>query len=111
MIGDVFIPTLEIPVVTVPWDRGGSYFQRVLRWLRYTRRWRFSKNWYFRLLSGEWIKIPEGFELDGASIPKPFRSLLSPTGILFVGGCFHDYGYMHDELIGVEVGLLAMDPL
>jgi hypothetical protein len=102
MAGVIFTPTLELPVKTIPWDRSGSYPQRVLRWLRYTRRWRFSKDWYFCLFDGEWVKIPKDFVLDGASIPKPFRSLLSPTGILFIAGCFHDYAYEYDKLIGVK---------
>lgn len=103
----MFTPSLELPVETVPWDRSGSYLRRVLRWLRYTRQWRFSKDWYFRLFDGAWVKIPKGFILDGASIPKPFRSLLSPTGILFIAGCFHDYAYKYDKLIGIKAGDLG----
>jgi len=103
MKGDIFTPTFELPVVTVPWDRSGNYFHRVFRWLRYTRRWRFGGDWYFRLFDGMWIKMPKDFELDGASIPKPFRFILSPSGILFIASSFHDYGYAYDKLIGVEV--------
>ena len=103
----VFTPTLELPVKPVPWDRSGNYFQRVLRWLSFTRRWYFSEDWYFRLFDGEWVKIPKGFELDGASIPKPFRFIMSPTGILFIAGGFHDYGYMYNKLLGVKVGPLS----
>lgn len=106
MENSVFTPTLEIPVAAIPWDRSGNYLQKVFRWLKYTRRWRFSSDWYFRLFDGVWIKIPKGFELDGASIPKPFRSLLSPTGVLFIAGSLHDYAYKHDKLIGVEAGSL-----
>ena len=106
MKGDIFTPTFELSVVTAPWDRSGGYFHRVFRWLRYTRRWRFGRDWYFCLFDGEWVKIPKGFKLDGASIPKPFRFLLSPTGILFIPSCFHDYGYTHDKLIGIKAGSL-----
>jgi hypothetical protein len=107
MRGVIFTPTLELPVKTVPWDRSGSYLQRVGRWLRYTRHWRFSEDWYFRLFDGGWAKIPNDFVLDGASIPKLFRFLLSPSGVLFIASCFHDYGYKYDKLIGVKVGDLG----
>ena len=103
MVGDKFKPTLEVPVKTIPWDKSGSYFKRVFRWLCYTRQWKFSEDWYFRLFDGTWVKIRKGFELDGVSVPKPFRFLLQPTGILFIPGIIHDYGYRHDKLIGVAV--------
>jgi hypothetical protein len=103
MIGDKFKPTLEVPVKTVPWDKTGNYFKRIGRWLCYTRKWKFSEDWYFQLFDGTWVKAYKDFILDGASVPKPFRPLLSPTGILFIPGVFHDCGYRHDKLFGVIV--------
>jgi hypothetical protein len=35
---------------------------------------------------------------DGASIPKLFRNLLSPTGILFIPGLVHDFAYRYHFL-------------
>ena len=103
MIGDKFRPTFEVPVKTVPWDKSGNYLKRVIRWLFYTRRWKFSEDWYFKLFDGTWVKAYGDFIFDGASVPKLFRFLLSPTGILFIPGVFHDCGYKHDKLFGVIV--------
>ena len=103
MIGDKFKSTLEVPVKTVPWDKSGNYFKRVIRWLFYTRQWKFSEDWYFQLFDGTWVKAYKNFVFDGASIPKPFRFLLSPTGILFIPSVFHDCGYKYDKLFGVVV--------
>lgn len=103
MIGDRFQPTFEVPVKTVPWDNSGNYFKRIFRWFRYTRQWKFSENWYFQLFDGTWVMIYEDFILDGASVPKLFRFLLSPTGILFIPGVFHDCGYRYNKLFGVIV--------
>lgn len=103
MIGDKFKPTLEVPVKTVPWDKTGNYFKRIGRWLCYTRKWKFSEDWYFQLFDGTWVMAHEGYVLDGASVPKPFRPLLSPTGILFIPGVFHDHGYEYDKLFGVII--------
>ena len=102
MIGDKFKQTLSVPIRTIPWDKGNSYFKRLFRWLLYTRKWEFSEDWYFKLNNKIWIKIPKGFIFDGASIPKLFRFLLSPTGILFIPGIIHDYGYRYNKLIGVK---------
>lgn len=102
MIGDKFKQTLSVPIKTIPWDKGNSYFKRLFRWLLYTRQWKFYEDWYFKLNDEIWIKIPKGFVLDGASIPKPFRFLLSPTGILFIPGIIHDYGYQYNKLIGIK---------
>lgn len=95
-------PLGEMPCVSpVPFDCNCGYLKRIIHWLFYTRIWRMSKDWYFTLFTGETIMIPKGFQFDGASIPKPFRSLLSPTGILFIPGIIHDYAYKHNRLVGI----------
>lgn len=47
----------------------------------------------------EKILKKQGFVFDGASIPKIFTNLLSPTGILFIPGLFHDFGYKYQCLL------------
>lgn len=95
------LPT-EMPCISpVPFDSDCGYVKRIIRWLFYTRRWQMDKDWYFVLFNGDTILIPKGFQFDGASIPKLFRSLLSPTGILFIPGIIHDYAYKHNRLVGV----------
>ena len=84
-------PTKELNIVRRAW-----------RWITYTRKWRVIEDYYFILPAGTKVMIPKGCEFDGASVPKPLRSLLSPTGCLFIAGLFHDYGYRYDKLIGVN---------
>lgn len=93
----------SLPVISpMPFDLTGSYFKRVVHWLCFTRQWVFDEPWCFMLYNGDIIVIPKGFCFDGASVPKLFRSLLSPTGILFIPGIIHDYAYTYDQLIGVK---------
>ena len=55
------------------------------------------EDWYFRLPKNKTIiKIPKGFEFDGASIPRPFWWILSPVGLLFIPGLVH----MHIKRMG-----------
>ena len=92
----------KLPIVNpVPFDSNCGYFKRVIHWLFYTRKWEMVEDWYFVLFNGDMILIPKGFQFDGASIPKLFRFLLSPTGILFIPGIIHDYAYKHNKLVGV----------
>lgn len=93
---------IEMPDVhPIPFNSDCGYIKRVFRWFFYTRKWEMSKDWCFVLFSGVTILIPKGFQFDGASVPKPFRSLLSPTGILFIPGIIHDYAYKHNSLMGI----------
>lgn len=56
----------------------------------------FKLDHYFRYISsrGE-ITVPTGFLTDGASIPSPFWSILSPFGPYFPAALIHDYLYSH----------------
>jgi hypothetical protein len=40
-----------------------------------------------------WITVPAGFLTDGASIPRIFWSIFSPTGSYFEAAVIHDYLY------------------
>lgn len=97
----------EPTVDPVPFDTKCGYFKRICHWLVYTKKWKVSKDWYFRLYNGVIIKIPKGFVTDGASVPKLFRALLTPSGILFVAGIIHDYAYRNDKLMGMKTDTLG----
>ena len=60
------------------------------------RRWEIMEDWRYDL-SGEYeiYIIPRGFIFDGASIPRLFWNILSPTGYLFIAGLIHDYAYKY----------------
>lgn len=79
-----------------------GFFKRVWRWMSYTRKWRMAEDWYFVLPNGFEIKVPVDFIMDGASVPKVLRGLLSPVGCLFISGIVHDYAYKYNKLIGVN---------
>lgn len=83
-------------------DMEGIYPIRMWRWLAYIREWVLLEDWYFILPDKKTkIVIPAGFDFDGASIPRPFWSILSPVGLLLIPGLVHDYAYRHAELIQV----------
>lgn len=65
-----------------------------------TRNWRIEEDFLFFI---PWLNtqvcIPGGFVFDGASIPRPLWSVMSPTGIMFIPGLFHDFGYRYNCFI------------
>jgi len=97
---------IDMPVVQpIQYDtKKYNIFKRFIRWVVYTRQWRVMEDYYFVLPDGVKIKIPKFFEFDGASIPKPLRGLLSPVGVLFIAGLFHDFSFRYNMLIGVKIG-------
>ena len=76
-------------------DKG--FFGGIWLWIMETRRWEITQDWNFTLDSTKYV-IPKGFIFDGASVPKYFRSYLSPMGVLLIGGLVHDYGYKYETL-------------
>ena len=78
-------------------------FGGIKLWILTTRKWEITKDWKFTLTHDgnthpTYYVIPKGFIFDGASVPKYFRSWLSPMGILLIGGLVHDYGYKFEVL-------------
>jgi len=87
-------PKIEpIPIKT----KGKPWYQKIRIWLLETRKWKITEDYELYI---PWLKItlkiPKGFITDGASIPKIFWTLLSPTGILLIPGLFHDFGYKYN---------------
>jgi hypothetical protein len=82
-----------VPIKT----KGMPFWKQIYIWLTAFRQWEVIEDYYFFV---PWldvtVKIPQGFIFDGASIPRIFWLLLSPTGILFIPGLFHDYGYKYN---------------
>ena len=58
------------------------------------RKWEILNDWEVEHRDGK-IFIPGGFVFDGASIPRFFRRIYSPTGYLFIAGLVHDYCYRY----------------
>ena len=77
-------------------DKG--FFGGIWLWIATTRKWEITQDWTFSLGTQHFV-IPKGFVFDGASVPKYFRSYLSPMGVLLIGGLVHDYGYKYETLL------------
>jgi hypothetical protein len=83
-----------IPIQT----KNKGFFGALLTWLIVTRKWEITKDWHYSIDDHNLV-IPKGFVFDGASVPKYFRSWLSPMGVLLIGGLVHDYGYKYQTLL------------
>jgi len=60
------------------------------------RRYELMRDWKCELLGrGFTFIIPKGFIFDGASIPRLFWNMLSPSGYLFLAGLLHDFIYKY----------------
>ena len=74
-------------------DANSSLWKKLKVWLTVPRKWEIVKGYYFTLRNGYIVYIPAKFIFDGASNIRVLWWLLSPTGILFIPGLIHDYGY------------------
>jgi len=77
---------------------------RMGKWIISIRQWEVMEDFYY-LYEGRELVIPKGFIFDGASIPRIFWTILSPTGLLLIPSMFHDYAYKYDYLWEVICGL------
>jgi len=60
------------------------------------RRYELMQDWKCELLGrGFTFIIPRHFIFDGASIPRLFWNMLSPSGYLFLAGLLHDFIYKY----------------
>ncbi len=60
------------------------------------RRYELMEDWKCDILGRAFtFIIPKGFIFDGASIPRLFWNMLSPSGYLFIAGLLHDFIYKY----------------
>lgn len=90
---------LPIKTKDLPWHKA------VWAWMTQPRRWELLEDYVLDLPGFGKIMVPAGFIFDGASIPRIFWVFLSPTGLLFIPGLFHDYGYKHNRLYHSSLGI------
>lgn len=57
------------------------------------RHYRIMEDWHYNKLPGMYFVVKKGKVINGASVPKMFSNIFSPTGILFIGAILHDPGY------------------
>lgn len=77
---------VEIPT------NGRGVLSAIWVWVGKSRKWVVAEDFHYSINDVKYV-IPAGFVFDGASVPKFLHTLLSPTGILLLGGLVHDYGY------------------
>ncbi len=82
--------------------KGEDIHIRIWRWMTVIRKWEVGEDWEFDLPDGQRIVIPKGFIFDGASIPRLFWGILSPTGLLLIPGLIHDFGYRYDYIWALD---------
>ena len=89
------MPKLQpVPIKT----KGKGFWKGIVMWLLTTRNWILVDDWKYNVNGQEYV-IPEGFQFDGASIPKFLRTFFSPVGVLLIGGLVHDYAYKYKTLL------------
>ena len=71
----------------------------IWRWLTTIRKWRLVEDFHYEMSYGVEVTIIRGFEFDGASIPRIFWMILSPTGLLLIPGLLHDFAYRENSLM------------
>lgn len=89
---------LPVPIET----KGRAVLIRIWKWITSIRNWKLYENWDYQLPDKTRIIIPQGFQFDGASIPRPLWAILSPVGLLLIQGLVHDFGYRYDYLWAVN---------
>jgi len=93
---------VPIPTKDIRW------FNAVIAWMFVIRKWVLVEEYRITIPGLGTFVIPPGFIFDGASIPKIFWALLSPTGLLLIPGLLHDYGYKYNALWVMENGGLVL---
>lgn len=83
-----------VPVETNWYDIVGK--AKLLSMRTGSRKWELAEDYiiYLPWLNVE-VCIPKGFIFDGASIPRVFWAFMSPTGLMFIPGLLHDFGYRY----------------
>jgi len=97
------------PVPMLTKDKG--VIGAIWMWIVTTRKWKIEEDWTYEM-EGTKYRIPKGFIFDGASVPKYFRSWLSPMGVLLIAGLIHDYAYRVEGLLldtSVKVPLTQLE--
>lgn len=78
--------------------KGLSWFRAIRVWWGSLREWELAEDWIFLLPNGKVATVPKGYRFNGASVPRLFRSLVSPNGVMLVQSLLHDFGYDYDYL-------------
>ena len=90
--------------IPIPTNKQPSFIHKLVVFVTQPRRWELADNWEYKLNDKVTLVIEKGFKFDGASIPRIFWAILSPTGLLLIPGLIHDYGYRYDQIWILDEG-------
>lgn len=96
---------IEMPQLipmTIQTKNQPSFLHKLVVFVTQSRQWELADNWTYKLNDEVTLVIEKGFIFDGASIPRIFWAILSPTGLLLIPGLIHDYGYRYDQIWKLE---------
>jgi hypothetical protein len=74
-----------------------------------SRQWRLATK--FRYVGSKIIDVPVGFITDGASVPRVFWSLFSPTGSYLKAAVIHDYLYVNQLFSRETTDLIFLEAM
>jgi hypothetical protein len=74
-----------------------------------SRQWRLTSK--FRYVGSKIIDVPAGFTTDGASVPRVFWSLFSPTGSYLKAAVIHDYLYVNQLFSRETTDLIFLEAM
>lgn len=104
---------MDMPIVQpvlIP-TKGLPWYRRAPKAFR-TRKWTLVENYrYYSPTLKYALQVPAPFIFDGASVPRPLWPLMDPTGILFIGALFHDFGYRYRGLLIDQGTGLVFQPM
>ena len=100
MVLRIFIPMPKVQPLPIKTSHL-KWYKAIWVWMTEPRRWELLEDYVIEIPGYGKIMVPAGFIFDGASIPRIFWTFLSPTGLLFIPGLFHDYGYKYNTLITI----------
>ena len=87
-----------------------GWFNRLLVYLYIPREWELLQSWHWTYIENSGrpderqirLVLPKGFRCDVASIPRPFRALFNPSGLLLLPALLHDYAFEYNQLWQID---------
>lgn len=106
-----FVPMPRVELVPIP-TLGKKWYQRGISWATNRRQFLIYEDYitWCRYIDA-YVKIPENFVMDFASVPKALHIFFNPSGILAIQAILHDCLYRFGNLIYWREGMEKWDYL
>lgn len=87
------LPVLQpVPITT----KGLPWWKALHVWWSTQRHWDLVEDYWITLSDGTVVLIPKGFRFNGATVPRPLRWFISPTGVFLIPSLLHDFAYTYN---------------